>query len=150
MKSYIIQIVGAALLSVFADILSPSGWKKYMGIITGIILLTVMITPAAKLNGIDIMSGYREAYEVTADGNILYSDMLKREFSKRIAIDVQERIRQEFSAEVSVAADVEVNDRGSIEKIISITISGENVNSKMADRISFIYDVDEVILNAVG
>lgn len=147
MKSYIIQIVGAAILAVFADILSPAGWKKYMGIITGMILLTVIVTPAAKWRGVDILSGYQETDAVLSQGNEIYGDMMKNEFSKSIALDVRERIRQEFSADAVVEAEVEVNERGNIEKILKITITGEGLSRKIADRISFIYDVDEVVLN---
>lgn len=150
MKTYIIQIVGAALLSVFADMMSPAGWKKYMGIITGIILLTVIITPVARLKGVDILSDYSESRDITLAGDELYSDMLKNEFSKSVALDIKERIRQEFAKEVSVEADVTVNEKGNIDKISSITLTGEGLNEKIAERISFIYDVDEVILNAVG
>ena len=150
MKAYIIQIVGAALLSVFADMLSPAGWKKYMGIITGIILMTVIITPVAKLNGVDLSLDTNAGEELAVSGEELYSDMLKKEFSKNVALDVKERIRQEFSTEVSVEAQVEVNDKGNIEKISKIIITGKNLNQEMSERICFIYDVDEVVLNAVG
>lgn len=148
MKSYVIQIVGAALLAVFADILTPDGWKKYMGIITGMILLTVMITPIAKFSGVDVLSGYRDSEEVVSQGQEIYADMIKKEFSKSIALDVKERIRQEFSLDVAVEAEVETNDAGNIEKIIRITITGDSLSEKIADRIKYIYDVDEVLLNA--
>lgn len=148
MKTYIIQIVGAALLAVFADILSPKGWKKYMGIVTGMILLTVIVTPVANLRGVDVLSGYRETDEVISRGNEIYGDMIKNEFSKSVAMDVRERIRREFSQDVSVEVEVEINDKGNIEKILKITISGTGLDKKIADRISYIYDVDEVVLNA--
>ena len=150
MKAYIIQIVGAALLSVFADMLSPAGWKKYMGIITGIILLTVIITPVARLGGADLLSVTETSEEISVSGEELYSDMLKKEFSKSVALDVKERMRREFSAEVSVEAEVEVNEKGNIDRISKIIVTGKDLNEEMSERISYIYDVGEVVLNAVG
>ena len=147
MKTYIIQIVGAAILSVFADMLSPAGWKKHMSIITGIILLTIIVTPLANLRGIDIFYDLNGAKTVSEQGTELYGDMLKSAFSKSVAIDVRDRIRNEFSVETVVEAEVETDGNGNIKKILTIRISGKNLKKEIADRISYIYDVDEVILN---
>ena len=148
MREYILKIVGAAIMAVFVDLLSPVGWKKYLGIISGIIILSVISSPVAELKNIDIMSGYADAQSVEADGLGIYSDMLKSEFSKRVATDVKERVREEFSKDVSVEAEVEVNEKGNIEKISKIIVTGSGLDKKIADRISYIYDVEEVVLNA--
>ena len=73
--------------------------------------------------------------------------MLKSAFSKSVAIDVRDRIRNEFSVETVVEAEVETDGNGNIKKILTIRISGKNLKKEIADRISYIYDVDEVILN---
>lgn len=147
MKAYIIRIVGAAILKIFADVFSPGEWRTNTNIITGIILLTVILSPVAQLKGIDILSGYESTEEVIKNGDEIYADLLKEEFSKTVAKDVKERVRQEFSLDVAVEADVDVDDNGGIEKISRIIISGEEIPQKIAERISFIYDVREVILN---
>ena len=51
-----------------------------------------------------------------------------------------------MSAEVSVRLD----DDGKIDKISSIVIKGRDIDQKIADRIAFIYDVDEVVTDAGG
>lgn len=151
MKGYIIQIVGGALLAVFADIFSPSGWKKYISTVMGIILITIIMTPVARLKNIDIMSAYSEfGTEEKQTGTEIYADMLKKEFSEKLAVDIKERIRQEFSEDVSVEIIVEMNDNGGIDKISKIIISGIAPDKRISDRISYVYDVDEVVINAGG
>lgn len=147
MKTYIIQIAGAAILSVFADMFSPGGWKKYMGIITGIILMTVIVAPITGFWGKDVFLGYTESAEYTEQGTQIYGDMLKKEFSKSIAIDVRERIWNEFSVDTVVETEVETDENGNIERILKIIVSGNDLKQEIADRISYIYEVDEVILN---
>ena len=147
MKTYILRIAGAALLAVFADMFSPSGWKKYMGIVTGIILMIVIVTPIANLQAGNVLGNCSESEEYTNDGAKLYADMLKREFSKSVALDVRERILNEFSKDTVVEAEIETDDDGNIEKILKITVSGRDLKKEIADRISYIYEVDEVILN---
>lgn len=147
MKAYIIQIVGAAILKIFADVLSPKEWRKNINIITGIILLTVIITPVARLKGVDILSGYEKTEEVISRGDDIYENMVREEFSKTVAKDVKERIRHEFSLDVAVEAEVAVNADGEIERISRIIITGSQMPKKVAERIAFIYDVQEVILN---
>jgi len=148
MKAYILKIIGAAILAVFTDILSPSGWKKYIGIVTGIILLTVIISPVANWRDIDVMSGFETSDEIISSGKTLYADTLRLEFSKKVANDVRERIKQEFDKETQVEVEIEVSSEGQIEKISKIIIRGKNLDSAVSDRVSYIYNVDEVILDA--
>lgn len=148
MREYILKITGAAILAVFVDLLSPNSWRKYLSIVSGIIILSVIISPVAELKNIDILSGYSENKVIEGEGNRIYSDMLEKEFSKRIADDIRERVHEEFSKDVSVETMVEVNEKGNIEKISKIIISGHGLDNKISDRISYIYDVEEVVLNA--
>lgn len=146
MNSYILQIIGGALLAVFADTFSPTGWKKYISPICGIILVTIIVSPIASHGGIDFVSPFSEAdASYKAYGEEIYSDMLKEEFSKKLALDIQERIMSEFSAETSVETQITMNGKGGVEKIEKIIIRGIEPNKAVTDRISYIYNVDEVI-----
>lgn len=147
MKQYILQIVGAALIAVFADLFSPDGWKKYIGIISGMILMTVIITPLADFKNIDVLSGYRQSEDILTDGNEIYGNLLKQEFTKKVEEDIKSRILQEFSTDADVAVELLVNTEGNIEKILSIDISGKRLDKKISGRISYIYGVDEVRLH---
>lgn len=149
MKNYILQIAGGAFLAVFADIFSPSEQKKYINVVTGIILITIIMTPIAKIKNIDIESGFENFAETSAaeDGEKIYSDILKREFSKRLATDIKERIKNEFAEDVSVETVIETNDRGEISEIKKIVINGTE-DEKISERIAYVYNVKEVVTNA--
>lgn len=150
LKTYILQITGGALLAVFADIFSPSGWKKYISVITGIILITIIMTPVSKLGNIDTQTVYGDFCENSKEkGEEIYTDLLKKEFSERLAADIKERIRTEFSKDVSAKVFIEMNASGGISEITKIIITGIKPDKKISDRISYIYDVNEVIINAV-
>ena len=150
MKDYIIRIVGAALLATLADILSPSDWRKYIAIVSGMIILCTISSPIASIKGIDINLDAVDTEDSAKAGEALYRDRLSAEFSKSIALDIKERIRQEFSKDVSAEVSVRLDDDGKIDKISSIVIKGRDIDQKIADRIAFIYDVDEVVTDAGG
>ncbi len=146
MKAYLIRIVAAALSAAFSDVLVPKQWKKYTGMITGLFLLLVLIQPITDFQKTDFFSDYAlEDREVSA-GNEIYADLLRREFSEKIANDVRDRVRMEFSRDVSVEAELLLDDQGNLEKILSITIRGNKLSEKIRERISYVYDVEEVIL----
>ncbi len=146
MKAYLIRIVAAALSAALSDVLVPKQWKKYTGMITGLFLLLVLIKPITDFQKTDFFSDYAlEDREVSA-GNEIYADLLRREFSEKIANDVRDRVRLEFSRDVSVETELLLDDQGNLEKIYSITIRGNKLPEKIRERISYVYDVEEVIL----
>ncbi len=146
MKGYIIKIIGAALLSVFADIMSPKGWEKYIGVVTGMILLSVMVFPVAELKEIDLLKDIEGVDYSVETGLKQYQSALMSEFSKSIAIDVRDRIKREFDCDVSAEATVDIDDNGNIKSISKIIIKGNDLNTDIKERISYIYDVDEVVI----
>lgn len=146
MKAYLIRIVAAALSAALSDVLVPQKWKKYTGMITGLFLLLALIQPITDFQKTDFFSDYAlEDREVSA-GNEIYADLLRREFSEKIANDVRDRVRLEFSRDVSVETELLLDDQGNLEKICSITIHGNKLPEKIRERISYVYDAEEVIL----
>lgn len=147
MKAYLIRIVAAALSAAFSDLLVPKQWRKYTGMITGLFLLLILIGPVTDFQKLDFFSAYSMEEQDQAAGGKIYGELLRREFSERIAEDVRERIRTEFSKDVSVEAELLLDDQGNLEKILSITIHGSRLPEKIRERISYVYDVEEVILD---
>lgn len=148
MKAYLIRIVASALLVTFCDMLAPKGWKKYMSIVTGLLLLAILLEPVAKLQKIDFFTNYQPAQAQLSQGTQLYAELLQKEFSKNLSTDIKERILTEFSIDVSVETIVETDDAGNLLRIPKIIISGKDLPEKIQERIAYIYDVDEVILRA--
>ena len=93
-----------------------------------------------------MLSSYRSFdTETQVRGEEIYSDMLKKEFSENLALDIKERVKDEFSKEVSVEVSVEMNEKGCIKKITKIVLHGIEPNKEICGRISYIYNVDEVV-----
>ena len=51
MKAYFLMILGAAVLSALASIMSPEKWRGYIRLVTGIIILSCIVSPIANLLG---------------------------------------------------------------------------------------------------
>ena len=45
MKEYIITIIGATLLSAMAGIIAPEKWRSYVQVITGLVIISCIISP---------------------------------------------------------------------------------------------------------
>lgn len=118
MKNYVMMIAGGAVLSAFADIIVPSAWKKYIRVITGFILLTVIMNPVLKINGIDMLNGFcAEDIDYTP-----MSDMVAEQLERNICEDIQSRLKTEFGIDAQAEASVSINDEGLIDCVDEIIV----------------------------
>ncbi len=148
MKQYIILIVGAALLGVFADMISPDGWKKYVRIITGLVILSVIISPVAKIKDIDLFAGFDSQETYKEEGQKVQKEAVASEFQRALEEDAQSIIDKEYGIKATVHADVRVNENGEIEEVESLEVEARRTPKELRDRLSYIYGVspDKVVL----
>lgn len=144
MKTYILTIIGAAVLASFASMLSPDTWRKYVGVITGLVIISCIVAPVAKFSKTDLFSGF-EAIEDTEDYNKnLQLEIVKDEMEKRIEEDISQRLKNEFGMEVSPKVEIGVNENGEIEGVKEIRIKGAMLPDAVIRRLCEIYGVSEV------
>ncbi len=148
MKSYIITIIGAALLAAAWGILAPEKWKGYVQIITGLVIISCIISPLAsimKTDMSDIFSGFEgvSAFE-DDENNDLQGDIIKAELKKRIDNDIEERMQNEYKLNISADCDIRVNDDGEIEGVDSIRITGGKLSDSAKKRLCEVYGVRQV------
>lgn len=137
MKGYITAIAAAAILSAFGEMLIPKGWSKYIGIMSGAVLLITLISPLLTLRGIDA-----PRFELPNDGYIEYDIAAETEsqFKQTVEKDAAQRVYDEFGISCRVSAEV------STEKgVLSLTL-GCRHDASVASRLREVYGC-EVIFN---
>ncbi len=141
MKEYITIIAGAAVLAVFADIVSPENWKKYIKIVTGLVIACVIIQPIAELRNIDIFDGFD-----TSGNSFEYEEnnaaaQVADELCMNIQKDIKERIYDKTGESVECDVKLILNDDGLIERVDKIYIYG-TVSADMRKELAYIYGLD--------
>lgn len=140
MRAYIIMVAAAAVLSAFCDILIPKGWQKYIGILTGAVLLTVLISPVITLRGgkmPEIVLPEQDYIEYDVDSEV------KEELKKRVEEDIAERLMSEFGVSCRAQAEITAQD-GKITGVGEITLDCA-ANERISARLKEIYGCERVV-----
>ena len=126
MKTYILTIIGAAVLSSFASMLAPDKWRKYVG---------------AKITKTDLFSGF-DAIENAEEYSVnLQEEMIKEELSKRVGEDIAARLESEFNIKASARVQININENHEITGIEKIHIKGDHLTPAATARLCEIYGV---------
>lgn len=146
MKQYIITVIGATILSAMANILAPDKWRKYISVITGFIIISCIIAPISKLTDTDLFAGFDNYYDGITDYEAVERDFITQQLHSKIAADIEKRFKDEFHEDIKASIKLSVNDKGEIERISHIKISGSDGDAKKTLRLCEIYGIkrDEV------
>lgn len=144
MKEYILTIIGATLLSVLADVISPEQWRKYIQLLTGLVIVSCILTPAFKIVDLDLFSGFELTDTNLEEGEKLQQELVVDELEKRVAEDAKQRIVSEFQCEAEVEAEVSVDEQMQITGVKKIRIRGKNLPDNLSARIREVYGTKNV------
>ena len=136
--------VGAALLCAFSEYLVPESWQKYMKLISGFIIISILLSPFTKQTDTQIFEGFELDSSYTEEGEELMYEEIKTELEKKVAEDIKLRVAEEFSANVEAEVKVKTASDGKIEKVDKILLTGDK-NNNITERIKFVYGTEEVI-----
>lgn len=142
MKEYITVIVGAALLSVLADILSPEQWRKYIKIVTGFVIISVIISPVARLKNIDLFEGIDYNNTASADFTDYRSKWVAEEFEIRVENDIKERVMNDYGKKCDVDVGISINEDNMIEAVERIEIYTYGECKGLKEKMAYMYGVD--------
>jgi len=144
MTSYISSIIGAAILSGIASLLSPASWRKYVGIVSGIVILCTLIAPLSDIRVTELFSADIPPAEVrTEDGEELRLRMVRDELKRRIEADIEERLLKEFGERVKASADIGVSADGKITGVNAI-VTDRKISAAASRRLCEVYGVEGV------
>ncbi len=145
MADYISSIICAGILSGAASLLSPEKWRKYVGVITGLIVICAVIAPLSDVRVEDIFSSISESNteSVTEEGEELRMDMVEEELQKRVEEDVEKRLNDEFGISAEAHVEIGVDDEGKITGVKKIEVSGERLTEAAKKRLCEVYGIEE-------
>ena len=141
MREYIITIIGASVLSGAAHILTPVAWVKYVKLITGLVILSVIAAPLTSVSKINLFSDF-SIEESEIDENIQVNTISK-ELEIRIETDIGDRIKTEFSREAEADVTITVNENNEITGVTHIKIVTDANKNKVISRMCEVYGIDK-------
>ena len=147
MKSYLLNVICAVLISMFCNILLPKEWGKYVKIITGLIIISAILSPLNFKWSFDEFNFEQEQAEFKQEAEQYSSSLIKEELKKRIEDDAQKRILEEFDKDVQINAEIQTNAGNEIIGIEKIEIIGKNIGENITQRIIQIYNPTEVSIS---
>lgn len=146
MKAYILKLVGAALISAFAEHIAPNGWQKYVKLVSGLIIISVLISPFAenkRFADFDVIDAGEEYAQI---GEEMLRNQVTAELEQRIGGDIEQRVYDEYGISLKAEARLAVNDKGDIEKVEKIILYSDK-NEDVEQRLKFVYEPEEVVWN---
>lgn len=143
MKTYILTIISAAVLSAFAINLSPEKWKKYIQLVTGLVVIICILSPIKSIITEDIFGDMADIDYSIAEG-VSQAELVKEELKSRVEDDAKKRLLEEFGINASVSVEISVNDSGEIEGVKKISVSGARLTAAAKARLCEVYGVSEV------
>lgn len=140
MQKYILAVSCAAVICGLCDILMPKSYRKYIGILTGASLLSVLLSPFGISGGFDLPefdSGDIQIrdYDVNA--------LIEEQLCENLCRDIEARLDDEFSikARARVKTDCE---NGKIRGVSEISLSCAE-NSAVRERLFEVYAAKSII-----
>ncbi len=145
MKAYILKVIGAAMLASVSEFAVPKEWKKYMRLVTGFILISVLMLPLTrKIPDTDFFSQFEMTSDLKTDGEQALYKNIKEQFESDIAEDITKRISDEFGKNIKAKVEVKTTADGKIEKVERIELFSKR-DEEIEKRMKFVYGTDEII-----
>lgn len=145
MKAYILKVIGAAMLASVSEFAVPKEWKKYMRLVTGFILISVLMLPLTqKIPDTDFFSQFEMTSDLKTDGEQALYKNVKEQFESDIAEDITKRISDEFGKNIKAKVEVKTTADGKIEKVERIELFSKR-DEEIEKRMKFVYGTDEII-----
>lgn len=145
MKEYILSIAAAAVISALMNIITPKQWNKYVGIVTGLMVVVCIARPILGIMNADFF----EEIQYSSNKNSVYGNRqlyleVGKKLAERVTEDVEKRMLEEFGVQCSAEVTIQTNDGGQIEGIDSITVYGKNIDNIAVGRLREVYGAKEV------
>ena len=139
MKAYIITVTGATLLSAAAGIFAPEKWRGYVQLITGLVIISCIVSPITHIVKSDIFSGFDNIDERIELGTQNQAETVISELEKRINGDIKARMKDEFNLSVEAQCEIRLNDNEEITGVESVQIYGDKLTDRARNRICEVY-----------
>ena len=142
MKEYIITVAVAAITAAIADILAPKEWGKYLKVIIGFLILSVILAPVVRFKDVKLISP-TGTYNVSDEP---LKDKVSEQLRQNIKKDIEERLLEEFGVEARAVVEIDVDENRDIKGVRAIEIKAWENPDGMIERLKNIYGCDKIEL----
>ena len=139
MKGYIAKICVSAVIVAFADILSPKSHQKYIRILLGFLMLSVILSPLPAIKKLRL----EPLSEKTAENAEVFSENISEKLRKNVELDIAERLKNEFGIICTASVELDFNDDGKISGVRRISLSRKIPENAIA-RLKEVYGCDKI------
>ena len=147
MRTYIISVAAAAVISAMVNMIAPERWSKYVGMATGLVVVMCIAQPVFSLFHEDVFEGFSYAAEYGAGaGEEMLREEVKRGLCERVEEDAAARLKSEFGRECRVEAEIAVNENAEITGVESMVIYGDGLDAAARARMREVYGVSDVTI----
>lgn len=148
MKAYIISIAVSAIIAAVVNMISPDKWGKYIGIVTGLVVVLCIGRPILELANTDVFAGFNFNESILSnEGEKQFRSEVKRELEKQLEGDIKTRVENEFGRKCSVDVIIGVNENGEITGVDKIIIYGKGFDNAVTGRLRELYGAKEIVTN---
>jgi hypothetical protein len=129
----------ASVIASLADIIAPREHQKYIRVLLGFLILTVILSPLPSVKRIKFEPPQNQALENTK----ILSDNISKELKENVETDICERMKDEFGVICTADVLLDIDDEHKIRGVKSITLS-KKVPENAAERLKEVYGCDRI------
>ena len=142
MKAYIITVIGAALLSALAEIISPEKWRGYVKIITGLVVISSIIAPAAGLVHSGVFEGLDESIASVGETRDTQNEIKATHLKKSIDADIEKRMKDEYGLNIDAECELGFDGDGKMTGVKEIRVYGSPLTDGAKRRLCEVYGLN--------
>ena len=139
MKGYIGGICIAAVIAALADVLAPKEHQKYIRVLLGFLLLTVILSPLPAVKKIRLSPLESAASENTG----IFMDSISIKLTENVEADIKERLKAEFGIICTADVLLDIDDEHKIRGVKEIRLS-QKIPENAAERLREVYGCDKI------
>ena len=141
MDKYLTTLITAAVLSAVAKNMSPRRWQKFISIITGIMLVSVIVSPVFEIAGVDLFSEF--SYSDETDMFAQHKEV-KAELEKRVSEDAEKRLRDKLQGEYKVETKLLINSNYEIEGVKEMIVWTKEKKNPVREILGTVYSPQKI------
>lgn len=139
MKGYVISICMAAIIASLADILAPKEHQKYIRILLGFLILSVILSPLPEMKKMKL-----EPLKAQTENNAsAFSDSITEKLKENVSSDICERLKSEFGIICDADIVLETDDEHKIRGVKEIKLS-KKIPENAVVRLKEVYGCEKI------
>lgn len=145
MREYILSVAAAAVISSVMTMIAPARWSRYVGMITGLLVVICIGRPLFAFVGSDIIGEIDYKLEETEDiANTELIREIEKSVCEQIENDVIARLQSEFGRHCTARAELAIDKEQHITGVGKIVIYGDDIDAFIIGRLRDVYGASEV------